>query len=260
VARDADVPLLRPERVGDPEVVRALAAHGADLGVVVAYGQFLPRSIRELPALGYLVNAHASLLPRHRGAAPIAHAILAGDRTTGISIMRVEREMDAGPVALQRTLEIGPDENAGELAERLSLVAADAIAEALDRIADGTVTWTPQDDSRATLAPKLDRETARLDWRRSAASLVLHVRAMAPSPGAWTRLGDDTLRVLAARAEAGAAAAPPGTVQTRGVDGLRIATGEGWLVPLRLQRAGGKALDVDTYLRGRPIEDGAKLD
>jgi methionyl-tRNA formyltransferase len=254
----AELPLLRPERVGEPEVADALRAHAPDLGVVVAFGQFLPRRIRELPSLGYLVNGHASLLPRHRGAAPIQRAILAGDSTTGVSVMRVEREMDAGAVALQRETAIGPDENAGELAERVAALTADALAEALEQIVANRIRWTPQDDSRATFAPKIERADATIDWRESAEMLVRRVRAFAPTPGAFCGHEGEPLRILAARSEDGGALPPPGTVAVDGA--LRIATGDGWLVPLRLQRAGGKPLDAAAFLRGRPIPDGLRLE
>ena len=164
-AQAAGLPLLRPERVGAPECVAALKAHTPDLGVVVAFGQFLPRKIRELPSLGYLINAHASQLPRHRGAAPIAHAILAGDTRTAVSVMRVEREMDAGPVCLVCETPIADDDNVGSLTERLGEIAAEAIAAAVDQIAAGTVLWTAQDHANATLAPKIGRHDARLDFR-----------------------------------------------------------------------------------------------
>lgn len=258
LAQERGLPLLRPDKVGAPDVVEALRGFAPDLGVVVAFGQFLPRKVRELPARGYLINAHASLLPRHRGAAPIARAILAGDEETGISVMRVEREMDAGPVALVRRTPIGPRETAGELTERLAELAAEALAEALDRIAEGRVAWRSQDDARATFAPKIEREDARLDWREPAEALARRVRAMAPRPGAFTTLAGEPLRILAARAEPGPADAPPGTV--RGHDGhVRVATGRGWLVPEELQRAGGRALPVEAFLRGRPLPDGVRL-
>ena len=259
IALREQLPLLRPERVGAPEVAAAIRDHTPDLGVVVAFGQFIPRRVRELPALGYLINGHASLLPRHRGAAPIQRAILAGDATTGVSIMRVEREMDAGAVALRREIAIGPEEDAGSLAARLAIVAADALAEGVDSIAEGRVRWTPQDDAAATTAPKIERGESRLDWGEPAAALVRRVRALAPSPGAFTLLDGQPLRILAARAEAGAVAAAPGTV-VRAPDGaLRIATGDGWLRPLRLQRAGGRALETAEFLRGRAIPEGAAL-
>ncbi len=258
-AQLAGVALLRPERVADPEVEAELRRLAPDLGVVVAFGQYLPKRIRELPGLGYLINAHASLLPRHRGAAPIQRAILAGDPTTGVSVMRVEREMDAGPVALVRELAIGLEETGGELAQRIAALAAEAVAAVLEQIATGRVRWTPQPERGVTLAPKLVTADAGLDFREGAAALVRRVRALAPSPGAATRIDGDRLGILAARAQVGAVDAEPGTVR-RGSDPLlRIATGDGWLVPLVVQRAGGRALAIDAFLRGRPLADGTKL-
>jgi methionyl-tRNA formyltransferase len=259
VAEQAGIPLLRPERVGDPGCVTALEAHAPDLGVVVAFGQFIPKPVRELPRLGYLVNAHASLLPRHRGAAPIAHAILAGDAKTGISVMRVEREMDAGAVALVRETPIGDNEDAGALTERLGVLAADAIAEAVQQIAAGTVVWTDQDHARATVAPKIGKHDAQLDFGQGAATLVRQVRAMAPSPGAVTTLEGEPLRILAASARADSANEAPGTARRDDAGNLRIATADGWLVPTRIQRAGGKPLEVHAFLRGRPLQDGTVL-
>jgi len=255
VAQREGLPLLQPERAIEAE--DALRELAPDLGVVVAFGQFLTKRIRELPRLGYLVNGHASLLPKLRGAAPIARAILDGERATGVSVMRVEREMDAGPVALQRELPIGDEEDAGALAARVAALTAEAVAEVVDAIAGGGVTWHAQDDAGATFAPKIEREDARIDWNDPAAAIARRVRAMAPSPGAATALDGEALRILAARTAPGDTGAAPGTVG-RGPDGaLRVATGDGWLLPLRLQRAGGKAMDTEAYLRGRPIPDGA---
>jgi len=258
-ALEAGLPLLRPEKVGAPECVGALRAHAPDLGVVVAFGQFIPKSVRTLPAEGYLINGHASLLPRHRGAAPIAHAILAGDSETGISVMRVEREMDAGPVAGTARIPIGADENTGALTERLARLCADSIAEVLDEIADGSVRFAPQDHDRATLAPKLGRADAELDFTRPAVELARRVRAMAPRPGAFTTLEQETIRVLAAHTEPGPTASPPGTVQLDGAGGLRVATGDGWLLPLSLQRAGKQPMATEAFLRGRAIAVGSVL-
>jgi methionyl-tRNA formyltransferase len=270
VALDAEIPLLRPEEVGVPEVVEALRDAAPDIGVVVAFGQFLPKTVRELPALGFMINAHASLLPKYRGAAPINHAILAGEQKTGISVMRVEREMDSGAVALVRETPIGEHENAAELSERLAHLAAEAIEEALEQLGAGSATWTEQDHSLATTAPKLDREMAHLDWHESAAALARRIYALAPKPGAFTLLEGEPLRILAAdvqtnvhknvqaEAQAGELPQPAGTVLSS--EGpLRVATGEGWLIPLRLQRAGARAMEVDAFLRGRPIPDGTRL-
>jgi methionyl-tRNA formyltransferase len=263
VALRAGLPLLRPESMADPRLESALRELEPDLGVVVAFGHFLPRRLRELPRLAYLVNGHASLLPRWRGAAPIARAILAGDRRTGISVMRVEREMDAGPVALRAELEIDPDEDAGSLEARLAALCADAIARALDEIAAGRVAFAEQDHSAATFAPKLEPGEARLDWSEPAEALARRVRALAPSPGAWTGLGGQRLRILAARAEPGPASDPPGTLRRAAAGerrpSLRIATGAGWLLPTRVQRAGGRAMETDAFLRGFDLADGTRL-
>lgn len=259
LALRAGVALLRPERVGSDDAVAALRAAAPDLGVVVAFGQFLPKAVRELPRLGYTINGHASLLPKLRGAAPIARAILTGETETGVSVMRVEREMDAGPVAFVRRTPIGTEETGGELEERLARIAAEALAEAVEAIAADRLVWTPQDAAAATFAPKIDPSEARLDFSEPAASLVLRVRAFAPKPGAHTTLAGEPLRILAATAEPGPVDAAPGVVRRGGDPPLRIATGEGWLAPRVLQRAGGRALAVAEFLNGRPVPDGARL-
>jgi methionyl-tRNA formyltransferase len=259
LAGRSNIPVLRPEQVGEPAFVETLRTFGADLGIVVAFGQFLPKRVRELPRYGHLINAHASLLPRHRGAAPIAWAILAGDAETGVSVMRVEREMDAGPSAIMRRTPIGAEETTGELTDRLAALAAEAIAEAVDRVADGRIVWTPQDDALATLAPKITAADALLDWSDAAARLARRVRAMAPRPGAFTTWQGERLRILAATALAARCGDAPGTLRIGGDAPLRIATGDGWLAPRLLQRAGGKLLDVDAFLRGHPLADGTHV-
>ncbi len=258
LALASELPLLRPEKVGDKAVVDELARFDIDLGIVVAFGQFIAKRVRELPSLGYCINGHASLLPRHRGAAPIAHAILAGDQRTGITVMRVEREMDAGAMALVRETPISETDTMGSLGERLAEMTADAIAAAVDSIAAGTLTWTEQDHAAATLAPKIEREDARLSFQQPAEQLALRIRAMAPKPGAFTMLEGEPLRILEAQVEKGATDTAAGTVR-RGETGLRIACGEDWLIPLRLQRAGGKPLPSTEFLRGRDIADGTIL-
>jgi methionyl-tRNA formyltransferase len=261
VALREGITLLRPERVGDEETVEALAALSPDLGVVVAFGQFLPKKVRELPSRGYLINAHASLLPKFRGASPIAQAILEGESETGVSVMRIEREMDAGPVALVVSTPIGVRENTLELTLRLSEIAARAIAETVERIARDEVVWTEQDADRATLAPKIEKADGVLDLRQGARSLACRIHALAPRPGATLQLVEDeggedageALKILRADVHPFAAgdSAPVGTIERDRNDvPLRVATGDGWLVPLTIQRAGGKPLDVADFLRG----------
>lgn len=257
-AREHGLPLLRPENVNDPSVIAALATAAPDLGIVVAFGQFLPKKIRELPRLGYLINAHASLLPKYRGAAPIQRALIGGEKETGVSVMRVEKEMDTGAVALVQRLAILPDENAEELSTRLSVVAAEAIAEAVQRIASGEINWNAQDAAQASFAPKIEKAETVLDWRRPAIELVNQIRGLAPKPGAVTHWQGEPLRILAAQSIAADVTHAPGTMHYAG-NTLQIATGAGWLVPTLLQRAGGNAIPTDAFLRGHVLPESGQL-
>jgi len=177
--------------------------------------------------------------------------------------MRVEREMDAGAVCGVAETAIGADETAGELTARLAAMAAELIAATVDRAARGELaaaeTWAAQDDARATLAPRIEREDARLDFAEPAEALARRVRAMAPKPGAFADGAGEPLRILAARAEPGPCTDAPGTVRLAPDGAIRIATGDGWLRPTRLQRAGGRALDVADFQRGRGLSDGERL-
>ncbi len=259
-AQSHDIPVLQPEKVGATESLAALDEVGADLGVVVAFGQFLTRRVRELPRCGYLINAHASLLPRHRGAAPIQYAILSGDAESGVSIMRVEKEMDAGPVALVRKTAIRDDDDAASLSERLADLAAEGVAAAVDAIAGGDIQWTEQDERAATLAPKLRPADAALRFEHSAREMVLQVRAMAPRPGAFAEWDGERLRILRAAEVAPGrfAPAPGGTVHL--ADGsVFVAAGDGWVELTRVQRAGGVAQDIEAFQRGRGLRDGERL-
>ena len=267
VALREDLPLLRPEKVGDAETVDALEALAPDVGVVVAFGQFIPKRVRELPSRGYLINAHASLLPKYRGAAPIARAILDGERETGISVMRVEKEMDAGAVAHVVKTPIDPMENAVELSARLGALAAQAIGEALDQIAEDRITWTEQDAAAATFAAKIEKTDAVLNLRETASEIAARIHALSPKPGGAVTLVRDgeetTLKISRAAVRAAGAderMPAPGTIVLGDRnEPIRIATGEGWLLPRVLQRPGGKPLDADDFLRGFPIEDGEAL-
>jgi methionyl-tRNA formyltransferase len=206
-----------------------------------------------------MINGHASLLPRYRGAAPIVHCILNGDSITGISAIRVEREMDAGAVALQREIPIAENESGGELACRLSALTADTLEEVIGKIVEGRVEWTPQEAAHATAAPKIERADRILTWSESAEALVRRVRAMAPTPGAFTTLDGDDLQILDAYNTPGAVGVEPGTVRLSPSSGFQIATGSGWLLPRILKRSGKRALAIDEFLRGKTISDGACL-
>jgi methionyl-tRNA formyltransferase len=267
VAQRASIPLLRPERIGDPESVALLRDWTPDLGVVVAFGQFLPKVVRELPTKGYLINAHASLLPRHRGAAPIPRALLEGDAETGISVMRIEREMDAGPVASVARTPIRPHENTAELSLRLAALAAEQIAKVVDEIDADRVVWTAQDATQATHAAKIEKADAILDPLDGATALVRRIHALAPRPGASVALVQGTnrseLKILCADAlpfAAGESPEPGRLDRSAPAIPLRIATGDGWLVPQQLQRPGGKPLATADFLRGFVLGEDARCE
>ena len=184
-----DVPVLQPKRIKDAlEEIRSL---NPDVIAVMAYGQILPRTVLEIPRSACL-NLHASLLPRHRGAAPIQAAIVAGDRETGISVMYMDEGLDTGDVLLQKRIEIAPDETGGSLHDRLGEIAPAALEDALTQLGNGIAPRTPQDASTATYAPKLEREHGRIDWNETAALIERKIRAFDPWPGAFTVLRDET--------------------------------------------------------------------
>jgi methionyl-tRNA formyltransferase len=183
------LPVLQPKRI--KEAVEEIRSLNPDLIVVMAYGQILPRTVLEIPRIACL-NLHASLLPRHRGAAPIQAAIVAGDRETGISVMYMDEGLDTGDVLLQKRIEIAPDETGGSLHDRLAQIAPAALEEALTRLRNRTAPRTPQDSSAATYAPKLNREDGRIDWKEPAELIERKIRAFNPWPGAFTVLRDET--------------------------------------------------------------------
>ncbi len=255
-AAELDVPVLQPERVGDERALAWMRAREPELGIVVAFGQFIPKSVRELPRLG-LINAHASLLPRWRGAAPIEWALDAGDARTGVSIMRVVKEMDAGEVCLVRETEIGPDETAGELAARVSELAGEALVEAVDALAHGRAVFEAQDPARVTLAPKLDRSFAKLDFSQPASLLLRRIRAATPRPGVDLELTRAAKRLRIVRARLGAGhggSARPGRVSVESGK-LLLAAGDAWLELVEIQLAGKRPMRADELLRGFRVPD-----
>ena len=253
-ALEEGIPVLQPERpVGD--FATDLAALGADLGVVVAYGHILKPEILAIPRLG-MINVHASLLPALRGAAPIQWAILNGNETTGVSIMQMEAGLDSGPVYHQIETEVAADETGAELTERLAELGAAALVEALTVLEAGEARATPQDHARATLAPKVHRGHTRLDWGRDGATLARVVRAFDPDPGAWALLDGQEVKLFGGRvANAGG---DPGTVLTTGTT-LQIAAQVGALEVCEVQPAGKKRMPVEAWVRGRGIAAGQRF-
>lgn len=265
LALEAGVPLLQPERLRRPESVAALRAYQPDLIIVAAFAQILSREVLEMPRFGCL-NVHASLLPRWRGAAPIAAAILAGDTETGVTIMRMDPGLDTGPMLQRRAEPIRPDDTAATLGERLSALGAEALLETLAPWVLGTLTPEPQPETEASLTRPLRREDGRIDWSTmSAATIERMTRAYDPWPGAYTFWGGRLLKLWqgAVIEQAGAGMAP-GHVLNRDEAmpvlprlGLRwprllAATAEGLLLIQRVQPEGKRAMDGDEFLRGQP--------
>jgi methionyl-tRNA formyltransferase len=230
---------------------------GADVAVVVAYGQILPRAFLEASVHGAL-NLHASLLPRWRGAAPIERAIMAGDAETGVMVMQMEAGLDTGPVAMAERIPIGPDATAGEVTERLSRLGADLMVRALAALSRGGLATKPQAGEGVTYAKKIEKSETRIDWRRPAVGVHNHIRGLSPDPGAWCEMdfgkGPERVKILRATLAEGSGA--PGTVLD---DALAIACGSGAIRLIELQRAGSRAMKADEFLRGSRVAAGMVL-
>ncbi|HKP03998.1 MAG TPA: methionyl-tRNA formyltransferase [Chthoniobacterales bacterium] len=238
-------PLLQPKRIKAEDAIAGIRALKPDVIVVMAYGQILPRAVLEIPRIACL-NLHASLLPQHRGAAPIQAAIVAGDTETGISVMYMDEGLDTGDVLHQKRIEIAVDETGGSLHDRLAEIAPAALEEALTGLMDGTAPRVPQDSSRATYAGKLEREDGRLDWNESAVLLERKVRAFDPWPGAFTVLRDDAgrerkLKIFRAHVDAGETQSP-----------LSFRAGDGFLALDEVQLEGKRRMKATEFLRGYP--------
>lgn len=252
------VPVLQPAKIRTREFADALRALRPSLAVVAAFGRILPREILELPEHGS-INVHASLLPRHRGAAPIEWAIMEGDAETGVSIMRMTEELDAGDVLLARAVPIDASTTRGTLAPRLAALGAELIGEAIDGLKAGRLRATPQPAEGVTYAPRIEREHLRLDWSAPAVRLERVVRAFAPAPGAFTTLGGRQLKVHRATLATDAATGRPGDVVSAGPAGIVVATGDGALALLEVQLEGRRRLEAGAFLAGHPVAVGTCL-
>lgn len=253
-AQDLGIPVLTPERPRGQEFLDSLRALNPDLAVVVAYGHILQPEVLHLPPL-QSINVHASLLPELRGAGPVNWAILRGLDVTGVTIMRMVEEMDAGPIILQKPEPIGPRQTASELGERLAEVGAQALMEALSLLAAGRSREVEQDPQAATFAPKVDREMARVDWNRGAAELDLHLRGFDAVPGAWSVLEGDPVKLYAPDPQPHFShRASPGTVlEASPGGGLLVACRGGALGVGEVQPAGKRRMPAGDWLRGHPL-------
>jgi methionyl-tRNA formyltransferase len=252
------IPVLQPERARGDEFLAQIRALDADLSVVVAYGQILRPEVLAVPRLGS-VNIHASLLPELRGAAPIQWAVVRGHAVSGVCIMRMEAGLDSGPVLLRVEEPIQPDESASELGARLAEVGAEALIEALAVMEDGEMVEHAQEHARATYAPKVDRETARLDWSLPADEVALWIRGMDDVPGAWSPLsGTDAVKLFRPQVME-TVGGVPGEVLAADADGVTIACGRGAVLVREVQPPGKRRMPAGDWVRGRGVTVGQRF-
>lgn len=257
--RELDVPVLQPERPRGEAFLARLRELEPEISVVAAYGHILPTEVLELPPRGSL-NVHASLLPELRGAAPINWAIIRGHERSGVTIMRMVEELDAGPILHQIEVDITPETTAGDLFARTSELGAEALVEALALLEAGELEEREQDHALATYAPKLEREDARLDWTLSAARVGRWMRGCDPWPAAWSELEGDPVQLFEPRPSGGASDAAPGTVVDADPKrGVRVAAGDGSVRVGSVKPAGGRRMTSAAWVRGRGVAAGDRL-
>ena len=247
--------VYQPQKMRDGEALAIVQELAPELIVVAAYGKILPEEILQTPPYGS-INVHSSLLPKYRGAAPINWAILDGEAETGVSIMYMAKELDAGDVILQKTTPIGPEEDAQGLTLRLAALGAEALAEAVAALKAGTAERTPQDHSRMTYASMLSKEMSPVDWTRSAHAISCQIRGLIPWPCASTEaVTGQPMKLFAASETGEQTSAKPGTVLAAGKQGIDVACGDGKVLRLtEIQAQGGKRMSAAAYLLGHPIE------
>ncbi|MCJ8190064.1 methionyl-tRNA formyltransferase [Sphingomicrobium aestuariivivum] len=249
-ADELGITVFTPKSLRKPEPQAQFSAHEADVAIVAAYGLILPQAVLDMPRLG-CVNVHGSLLPRWRGAAPVQRAIMAGDETTGITLMQMEAGLDTGPMLMKRETPVA-DKDAAALTHELAHMGAEMVAEWLGQ--PEAFTAEPQPEDGVTYAAKIDKAEARVDWSKPAAEVQRHIQGLSPFPGAWTEHEGTRIKLLAAEPTDGSGA--PGTVLD---DALAIACGDGAVRILRAQRAGKGAQETEVLLRGYPIAKGDTL-
>ena len=252
VALAAGIPVYQPENFKEEETVQTLADLQPDVVAVVAYGRILPQSVLDIPKFG-CINIHASLLPKYRGSAPYQWAVLDGLKETGVTAMYLVREMDAGDIIDVSKTEIGPDETAGELLDRLAVLGAELLVNTLHKIEKGEATATPQNPELVSYAPMLDKTMCPIDWTKTAQQVHDHVRGLHPWPVATANLAGTNFKIHATAIVDGSG--EPGKILGLTKTGLKVACGEGAVEIRMLQAEGGKRMSAPDYFRGHPLED-----
>jgi methionyl-tRNA formyltransferase len=260
LAIDNGVQVLQPERIRDESFLEAVSKLAPDLGVVAAYGRLLPDALLRIPRLG-MINVHASLLPRWRGAAPVHRAVIAGDAITGVTIMRVVKELDAGPIFAEASRAITPDDNSPQVEADLASMGADVLLEVVDRLAAGTARETPQDEARVTYAPKITKDEGSIDWNQPALQIHNLIRGLQPWPLVSARLAGERILVHKSLPTTESADGPPGTIVRADKDQLAVVTGDRTVLQLlAIQPDGRRVMSAREFLAGRRLTSGVRLE
>ena len=255
-----NVPVLQPESVRTEAFIRDLASYQADLFVTCAYGKILPKEVLDLPRLG-TINVHASILPKYRGAAPLWHCVINGEKEVGVTTMYTDIGMDTGDILQIEKIPLGPDTTMGEVHDLLSAMGGRLIIRTVDALLAGTLAATPQDPDKATYAPMVSKEDGIIDWSRPSEAIHNLVRGMNPFPTASTTLRGEPLKIFVTQRlpEISVSQTVPGTVLAAGAQGIDVATGDGALRILELQGPSSKRMSAGAYLNGHPIKEGTVL-
>jgi methionyl-tRNA formyltransferase len=257
-ALNHDLPVFQPQKLRSEEGIRQVLELQPDLIVTAAYGQILPEPVLEAPKYG-CINVHASLLPKYRGGAPIHHAIINGEKETGVTIMYMVKALDAGDMLLQRAIPITSGDNVGTMHDKLANLGAELLKEVLPSILDGTVQAVPQDDEQATFAPNITREDEKIDWKRSARELDCQIRGLCPWPVAYTMWKGKPFKIWKASVVNEETQDEPGTVIRLDADGIVVATGNGMLRLTEVQPSGKKPMSAKQFINGRQMKAGDRF-
>ncbi|MCD8089196.1 MAG: methionyl-tRNA formyltransferase [Clostridiales bacterium] len=257
-AEEGGIAVLQPASAKSPEFLEELKGYNADIFVVAAYGQILPKALLEIPKFGS-VNVHGSLLPKYRGAAPIQQAIMDGEKTTGVTIMYMAEKLDSGDMILKTEVPIEDDDTYGSLSDKLAEAGAVFLIKALSQIEEGTAKPVKQDDILSTYAHKITKEAGLIDFSKNSATIVNLIRAFNPSPAAFTLYNGEKLKIFAAKAEKGEYKGETGEIISADKRGIKVKTGDGAVVITEIQAPGSKKMSVSAYLLGHKIEIGKTL-
>ncbi len=259
LAEELGLPVIQPEDASEKDFIEKIRSLKPDLIVVVAYGQILKKELLEIPHLG-AINAHPSLLPKYRGASPIQWAIMNNESETGVTIIRMTEKMDAGPILLQKKLPILPDESAGSLHDRLSVLSASLLIDAIEGLSEGKIKEIPQDDKKATYAPKIKKEMTRIVWNEDAKKISAKIRAFDPFPGALSRIKGKEIKLFSSSVLREDLEGDPGRIFRIDKEGLFVEAKKGIVLIREVQVSGRRRIKVSEFIKGFPLKEGDRFD